>query len=295
MSAGLPLPFENDGVSSKVRRSTFSGTTATSRCWTVYNSDASLSLRNLPRSTYDCVVTSPPYFWLRDYGVDGQLGKEPTIDEYVGNICKVMDDVRDVLQPRGLLFLVLGDTYYSAKGQPQGHDRKHGGRRFRVLRAVDTLGLGVPKKTAIGIPWRVALEMISRGWILRCPIIWHKPGIIPESNARDRPWRTYETIFMFSKSRSYHFSREALRSHLQEDIWSIPARSKAGREHGAVFPSELARRCLQVGCSEGGEVLDPFAGSGTTLKVALEMGMNATGIEINPAYCSTMANELSQL
>jgi hypothetical protein len=206
-----------------------------------------------------------------------------------------MDNVRGVLHRSGLLFLVLGDTYYSAKGQPQGHDRKHGGRRFRVVRAVDTMGLGVPKKTAIGIPWRVALEMVSRGWVLRCPIIWHKPGITPESNARDRPWRTYETVFMFSKSRSYHFSRAALRSRRQEDIWSIPARSKAGREHGAVFPPELVRRCLEIGCPEGGEVLDPFAGSGTTLKVALEMGMNATGIEIKPSYCTTMAKELAQL
>ena len=295
MSAGLPSPLENDSGNEKARRPTLSGTTVTSRNWSIFNSDASLALRSFIEYSYDCVVTSPPYFWQRDYGVDGQLGTEPTIDEYVNSICGVMDDVRSVLKRRGLLFLVLGDTYYSAKGQPQGHDRKHGGRRFRVVRAVDMLGLGVPKKTAIGIPWRVALEMVTRGWVLRCPIIWHKPGITPESNARDRPWRTYETVFMFSKSRSYHFSRTALRSHLQEDIWSIPARSKAGREHGAVFPPELVRRCLEIGCPEGGEVLDPFAGSGTTLKVALEMGMNATGIEINPSYCTTMARELAQL
>ena len=205
MSSNCLSPLENDGQNPSNSEPAFSGTTKNHRSWSLFNGDSSQVLSKLRGESYQCVVTSPPYFWQRDYEVEGQLGIESSIASYVESINVVMEQVHRVLHREGLLFLVLGDTYYSAKGQPQGKDRKHGGRRFRVVRAVDTLGLGVPKKTAIGIPWRVALEMISRGWILRCPIIWRKPGIMPESNARDRPWRTHETVFMFSRSRSYHF------------------------------------------------------------------------------------------
>lgn len=137
------------------------------------------------RDHFACVVTSPPYFWQRDYEVAGQIGLEPSIDGYVHSVCDVMDEVRGVLAPQGDLFLNLGDTYYSGKGRPQGHDRKHKGRRIRTLRTVDASGLGVPKKTLLGMPWRIALEMIGRGWILRGPIIWRRKNAIPEPNVRD--------------------------------------------------------------------------------------------------------------
>src|SRR5207244_13554109 len=126
---------------------------------------------------------------------EGQLGNEPKIDAYVSNLADAMDGVKRVLRSDGLLFLNLGDTYYSAKGQPTGVDRKNGARRFG-LRAVDASALGVPRKTIIGIPWRVALEMITRGWTLRSPIVWQRNGSIPEPTARDRPWRTYEMVFI---------------------------------------------------------------------------------------------------
>ena len=160
--------------------------------WTVYNGDARAVLSELPADQFSCVVTSPPYFWQRDYDVGGQIGLEPSIDGYVQSVCDTMNEVKRVLKPRGVLFLNLGDTYYSGKGKPHGHDPKHNGRRLKVLRAVDTSGLGVPQKTVIGIPWRVALEMISRGWTLRAPIIWRREKALPEANALDRPWRTYE-------------------------------------------------------------------------------------------------------
>jgi DNA modification methylase len=255
--------------------------------------DAREVLPHLAADSFQCVVTSPPYFWQRDYGVAGQIGLETSIDTYVNNLCITMELVKDVLDPKGLLFLNLGDTYYSAKGKPQGRDKKHTGRRLKVLRAVDTNGLGVPKKTIIGIPWRVALAMISRGWILRCPIIWKREGSVPEPNARDRPWRTHEMIFMFSKSRRYYFSRKALRDYQEEDVWTIPTRSKTGRVHTAVFPPALVKRCLEIGCSKVGRVLDPFAGSGTVLKVATELGHDAVGIDLNPQYCEMMAADLN--
>nr|WP_281721747.1 site-specific DNA-methyltransferase [Nitrosomonas nitrosa] len=261
--------------------------------WDVLRGDARHVLAALPANHYQCVVTSPPYYWQRDYGVAGQIGKEHTIDAYVSALADVMNEVKRVLASDGVLFLNLGDTYYSAKGQPRGNDRKNGARRFG-LRAVDASGLGVPRKTAIGIPWRVAIEMITRGWTLRCPIIWQRNGSIPEPTAHDRPWRTYETIFMFSKSPMSYFSRGDLNK--EEDIWNISARPKTTNGvHYAPFPDELVDRCLSVGCRVGGKVLDPFAGSGTVLRVALKSGRPATGIDLSEKFCRFISDQLVKL
>jgi len=135
--------------------------------WNLYCGDAGRVLSTLPENRYACVITSPPYYWQRDYKVPGQIGLEQTINGYVKAVCGVMDEVRRVLHRRGVLFLNLGDTYYSGKGKPQGKDPKHNGRRLDMLRVVDASGLGKPKKTLLGMPWRVALEMIDRGWIRR--------------------------------------------------------------------------------------------------------------------------------
>lgn len=261
--------------------------------WTVYCGDARKIISRLAAGRYSCVITSPPYFWQRDYGVEGQIGVEQTPTEYVTAICEVMDGVREVLMSNGVLFLILGDTYYSGKGQPQGHDRKHNGRRFPVVRAVDASGLGPPKKTLLGMPWRVALAMIDRGWVLRSSIIWRRENALPEPNVRDRPWRTYEFVYLFVKSRRYNFSREPLRTVREEDLWTIESQSQAGREHPAVFPPELVDRCLAVGNPGGGPVLDPFSGSGTVLKVALRRGMPADGIDLSPVYCHSIARGLT--
>jgi DNA modification methylase len=261
--------------------------------WEILRGDAESTLATLTNGRYNCVVTSPPYYWQRDYGVEGQIGKEPRIDGYVKSICDVMDQVKRVMADDGLLFLNLGDTYYSAKGQPKGKDRKNGARRFG-LRAVDSSGLGVPRKTAIGIPWRVALGMIGRGWTLRSPIIWQRNGAIPEPTAHDRPWRTYETVFMFSKTPRYRFNRDAVKG--EEDIWNISSRAKGTNGvHYAPFPDELVERCLSAGCPKKGEILDPFAGSGTVLRVAVRMGHSATGIDLNDKFCRYMADQLGKL
>ena len=260
--------------------------------WEVHRGDASEVLGSLREDRFRCVITSPPYFWLRDYHVDGQLGQEPTIGAYVKSLSDVMDKVRRVLAKDGLLFLNLGDTFYSAKGQPRGDDPKSKARRFG-LRAVDTRGLGVPRKTIIGIPWRVAIEMIGRGWILRSPIIWRRTGSMPEPTAKDRPWRTYEMVFMFSKSQRYFFSRNALEK--LEDVWTIPPRPTNTNGHYAAFPEHLVKKCLEIGCPEGGEVLDPFAGSGTVLRVALRSGRPAVGIDLSDHYCERMVADLRAL
>ena len=261
--------------------------------WEIHKGDAKSVLKGFQPNSFNCVVTSPPYYWQRDYKVVGQIGQEKTIHGFVMNVADIMEEVNRVLKTDGLLFLNMGDTYYSAKGQPKGTDKKSSARRFG-LRAVDASGLGVPRKTIIGIPWRVALEMIARGWILRSPIVWTRTGAIPEPTAKDRPWRTYEMIFMFSKSPRYYFSRDAL--HSSEDIWTISARRRSnGGLHSAAFPEQLVQRCIEIGCPEGGRVLDPFAGTGTTLRVALKSGRSAVGIDLSEQFCEFMVNELRGL
>jgi DNA modification methylase len=261
--------------------------------WLVRRGDANMVLPTLRPERFDCVVTSPPYYSQRDYDVAGQIGLEKTIIEYVTRIADVFDGVKRVLSPTGVLFLNLGDTYYSGKGEPKGNDRKNGARRFG-LRPVDASGLGVPRKTAIGIPWRVALTMIDRGWTLRSAIAWVRKGAIPEPTAHDRPWRTYEMLFLFAKSPKYYFDRTKLNG--EEDVWTISKRPKHSKGvHSAAFPDELVQRCLDVGCPKGGEVLDPFAGSGTVLRVALGTGRPAVGIDLSETFCQHMAKGIGLL
>jgi len=261
--------------------------------WEVHKGDAQTVLKGFAPNSFNCAITSPPYYWQRDYKVVDQIGQEKTIDGFVKAVADTTDQVRRVLTADGLLFLNLGDTYYSAKGQPKGTDRKSSARRFG-LRAVDASGLGVPRKTIIGIPWRVALEMIARGWILRSPIVWTRTGSLPEPTAKDRPWRTYEMVFMFSKSPRYYFSRSALNG--EEDIWTISARRRSnGGLHSAAFPEDLVQRCIDVGCPKSGRVLDPFAGTGTTLRVALKSGRSPVGIDLSEQFCEFMVTELRRL
>lgn len=269
------------------------GLSRTGVAWEVYRGDVRTVLASFRENRFGCVVTSPPYYWQRDYAVEGQIGQESTIEQYVSTLVDSMDKVRRVLRGDGVLFLNLGDTYYSAKGLPKGNDRKNKARRFG-LRAVDTSGLGVPRKTIIGIPWRVALRMIESGWILRSPIVWRREGSIPEPTAHDRPWRTYEMVFMFTKSQRYNFDRRGLEG--EEDIWTISARPKPSNGlHAAAFPDELVERCLRVGCPAGSEVLDPFAGTGTVLRVAVASGRPATGIDLSLDFCQFMAKQLDTL
>jgi len=262
--------------------------------WEIYNGDALEILKKLPSDTYDCVVTSPPYFWLRDYGISGQIGLEDSIDEFVNSICDVMDEVQRVMKKTGLLFLNLGDTYYSGKGQSKGIDKKSSKRRFG-LRAVDKsggLGIGLEPKSLIGIPWRVSIEMLKRDWCLRSQIIWYRKAALPES-VLDRPRRSYEPLLMFSKSKKYYFNRIPLEETEQEDMWTITARPKNAVGLGtAPYPDELVKRCLDIGCPENGIVLDPFMGSGTTLRVALQNKRNAVGIDLNHEFFQFVKKEL---
>lgn len=258
--------------------------------WAIYQGDCREVLQELKPSSVNCVVTSPPYYWQRDYEVEGQFGLEPTIDGFVENLRETFAALKPVLTEDGTVFLNLGDTYYNAKGRPHGEDSKHRSRRMSTLRAVDGPGLGLPRKSLIGIPWRVALALQSDGWILRSAIIWVRNTAIPEPSSRDRPWRKYEHLFLFSKSVRYFFKRDGLDG--EEDVWVIePDRnSRARGTHYAPYPTALVERCINAGCPAGGVVLDPFLGGGTTMYVANDMGRDAIGIELNPTFCAHVAD-----
>ena len=274
------------------------GKTHSGLSWSIHNGQAEEVLQSLPPESINCVVTSPPYYWLRNYGVDGQIGMEETPEEYAQAISNVMDQVMRVLCKDGVLFLNIGDTYYSGKGRSHGVDKKSNKRRFG-LRAVDKsggLGIGIQRKSILGIPWRVAIEMSSRGWVLRSPIIWHRENCLPEY-VSDRPSRSYEYVFLFAKSRKYYFDKQPLIDQkVEEDMWTIAAKPKAtnGLET-APFPDELVKRCLEVGCKKGGMILDPFLGGGTTARVALNMGYEAIGIDLNHKFCVHAVNQIKTL
>lgn len=254
--------------------------------WQVLVGDARETLRELPERSVHCAITSPPYYWQRDYGMEDQIGTEATIEGFVENIVEAFRGVRHVLRQDGVAFLNLGDGYYNKKGRPHGRDMKHTARYLarERLRAVDGPGLGLPRKSLLGIPWRVALALAHDGWTLRSEIIWVRRSAMPEPTALDRPWRHHEHVFLLTKGPRYYFDRTALGA--EEDVWLIePDRSAATRGlHYAPYPRALVERCIGIGCPPDGVVLDPFCGSGTTGVVALRHGRGFVGIDLNPAY-----------
>ena len=282
----------------------------------LHHGDAASVLATLPDGSADCIVTSPPYFCLRDYGVDGQIGAEASPAEFVAAMAAVFREARRVLADDGTLWLNLGDTYYSAKGRPHGKDDKHRSRRLPGLRAVDGPGLGLPRKSLIGIPWRVAFALQDDGWILRNDIIWAKPNAMPES-VTDRLSGRHEHLFMLSKSPRYWFDLDPIREpHTSTpdragvtalrgqsairpvgpnsgaysaggrnpgDVWTI-ATQPFSEAHFATMPPALAERCVVAGCKPHGTVLDPFSGSGTTGYAAAKHGRRYVGIDLNADY-----------
>lgn len=248
-------------------------------------------LRTMESESVDCCVTSPPYFWLRDYEVDGQLGHEPDVASFVAVMGGVFDEVKRVLRPTGVLWLNLGDSYYSGNGQPHGADPKSSSRNFSrtKLRPLDVGGWDIPKKSLLGIPWLVALELQRRGWTLRSDIIWCRPTALAEPSVTDRPGRNHEYIFLLSKSRRYFFNKAGTP---EASVWHI-AHERNVPGHNAAFPLKLVERCIETGCPAGGVVLDPFAGSGTTGLVAKQSGRDAVLIELKPEYVALQEKRLS--
>jgi DNA modification methylase len=181
----------------------------------LYRGDCLKILRRLPDASVQCCVTSPPYWGLRDYGVAGQLGLEPTPEAYVARMVEVFREVRQVLRDDGTLWLNIGDSY-AASGPPggQGKQRSNVGSKGVTLRLAPP---GFKSKDLVGIPWRLAFALQADGWYLRSDIIWHKPNPMPES-VRDRPTKAHEYIFLLSKSARYFWDAEAVREEQTGDI-----------------------------------------------------------------------------
>ena len=220
--------------------------------WSLYCGQAAEALRLLDEASVDCVVTSPPYFWLRDYQVEGQIGQEDSVAAYISAITAVMDEVFRVLKPSGTLFLNLGDTYYSGKGKSPRRRQEEFKATLRpsCRRQERRIGYWVKEEVSNRHTMaEVATEMCQNNWVLRSPIIWHRTKSLTEP-VRDRPARGYEFIFLFVKDRHYFFDKSKLPCDSgAEDVWSIPARPKPnGTKQTAPFPDELVDQCLAVGC-----------------------------------------------
>ena len=299
---------------------------------TIINRDALYALRELPEESVHCCVTSPPYYALRDYGLDMQIGREDTPEQYIDRLTEVFRELRRVLRSDGTLWLNIADTYCGTGNKGYHADPKNPKGRNGQQIARNNRVSGCKQKDLIGIPWLLAFALRADGWYLRSDIIWQKENPMPES-VKDRCARCYEHIFLFSKSKKYFFDYKAIsepiapataerlkrgmrggnkygkpvpgqpqpqsinrpREHGEikdadinplrnkRDVWKINTVPFKGG-HYAAYPPKLVETCLLAGCPEGGIVLDPFMGSGTTGMVASQMGRHFVGIELNPAY-----------
>lgn len=252
----------------------------------------------LPDRSVNLVVTSPPYFGLRTYGLLGEIGSETTPSEYVKAMVEVLDEMRRVLVPDGSVFLVIGDKYARTGGvdkKTRGVGADPGGRAHG--RPVQKGVPGVRDGSLVGLPFRVALAAIDAGWVWRQEIVWRKPNPLPES-VRNRCQRAHETILHLSLT-NRPYSRETQRGgELGHDVWYFAVagyKDPQGRRHPAVFPEPLVERCITDYCPPRGNVLDPFAGSGTTLAVAQRLGRVPYGVELNPEYAAIAATRLRNI
>jgi len=297
-------------------------------------------MRTLTDNSVNCCVTSPPYFGLRDYGCDGQIGLEESPDAFIAKLVAVFQEVKRVLKDDGTLWVNIGDSYAakrrgtsmpaetlaggtSGKGDEDAH-QGHGGKSGHAHRNASKIGL--KHKDLIGIPWMLAFALRADGWYLRQDIIWHKHNPMPES-VTDRCTKAHEYIFLLTKSPRYYFDHEAMKEKavssgkprqfgatkqegtLRNDVgrvfelnglrnkrsvWSVNVKPYK-EAHFATYPPELITPCILAGCPEGGTVIDPFGGSGTTAQVALQNKRNAILCELNPDYVKIIEKRLASI
>ena len=283
----------------------------------------------------DCVVTSPPYWGLRDYGVDEQIGLESTPEKYVENMVNVFREIKRVLKSSGTVWLNIGDSYVSNPISANGanevrSNEETGGLQKGYSRRVTYRGGTLKPKDLVGIPWMVAFALRADGWYLRSDIIWNKPNPMPEP-VKDRPTKSHEYIFLLTKSPTYYYDADAIREPLDtqlhkpgnktaygvvmrtdfgtdamDRVWGNPSgRNKRSvwtvnthpypDAHFATFPEKLVEPCILAGSPLGGTVLDPFVGSGTTLAVAQRLGRNGIGTDISSEYLALASKRLEKV
>jgi DNA modification methylase len=290
------------------------------------------TLKSLESGSIQTCITSPPYWGLRDYGEDAQIGLEQTPSEYVEELCKVFDEVWRVLADDGTLWLNLGDSYAAMRDSKATPDSLRTGDGTRVGTAANRnpanlREAGLKHKDLVGIPWRVAFALQERGWYLRQDIIWAKPNPMPES-VTDRCTKSHEYIFLLTKQPKYFYDNAAIKEPVAQewgtrdrsnakchnegtglqphtgleknyternkrDVWTVNTSRYKGA-HFATYPAELVEPCVLAGSREGDWVLDPFSGSGTTGVVALANGRNYVGLELNPDYADLAVARISE-
>tara|TARA_R110000751_G_scaffold306369_1_gene424556 strand:+ start:41 stop:970 length:930 start_codon:yes stop_codon:yes gene_type:complete len=278
-------------------------------------------IKELEDNSIDCVVSSPPYFGLRDYGVDGQFGLEKTYQDYLANTVKIFKTFKPKLKDNATIWWNVGDSYSSGKRKTTTNQSLRGNKNYGVTRT--PVQDGIKEKDLLMIPNRVAIALQDEGWYIRSEIIWHKPNPMPES-VRDRPTSCHEKIWLITKSKKYYYDSDAIREPLaasslnrlnqdiknqkgstrgnggmksngnmkavgnketrnKRNVWTITTKPFKDA-HFATFPKDLIEPCIKAGCPEGGVVLDPFGGSGTTGIVSALNNRNAILIELNSEY-----------
>jgi DNA modification methylase len=244
-------------------------------------------IHKLPDNTFQCAVTSPPYWGVRDYGIENQIGSEPDLHQYIEHLVEVFRQVRRVLKPDGIFWLNIGNTYTSGGRKWRDSDDKNKGRAMSYRPPTPP---GLKKKDLIGVAWLMALECQKDGWYLRNDIIWNKPNCQPES-VKDRLTVSHEYLFMFTKSERYYFDQEAIKENTtngngrknRRTVWSINT-EPCSEAHFAVFPKALIRPCILAGSRRNDIILDPVYGAGTVGVVTKELGRRCVGIELNDEY-----------
>jgi len=268
--------------------------------------DAKEKLKELETESIQSVITSPPYWGLRDYGHDEQIGREETPDQYIDNMVKIFDEVFRVLKTDGTLWLNIGDSYSSIRNEKTG----------------------LKRKDLVGIPWMLAFALRINGWYLRQDIIWAKTNPMPES-VRDRCTKSHEYVFMLTKSEKYYYNHDAIREprtsvggnhqfggkkyndpnnpiygsiqsvyesdgkRNKRDVWNITTQPFKDA-HFAVMPELLVEPCLLAGSKPNDTILDPFAGSGTVGVVAKKHNRSFIGIELNPDYAKIANDRINE-
>ena len=278
----------------------------------IYCGDALEVLKTFPDDSVHCCVTSPPYFGLRDYEAEGQIGLEHSPHQYILALKEIFHEMKRVLRSDGTLWLNIGDSYAGS-----------GASKVKYMSEKEGWGRIKPKDM-IGIPWMLAFALRSDGWYLRSDIIWQKTNGMPEQ-VHDRPTKSHEHIFLLTKSKKYYYDADAIaepvcqesiertkrkktrkskfenisyyqsiyHTHVNQgrairnkrDVWAVSTNSYRFDGHFAMYPEKLIEPCILAGSPVGGVVIDPFLGSGTTAAAAKRLGRRFVGIDINPKYC----------
>jgi len=295
----------------------------------IYQESCLDTLGRMSDCSIDCVITSPPYWQLRDYGYNSQWGLEPTFQEYLGHLWSMMDEIYRVLKDDGTVWINLGDTY---NGFKRGNTSNKG---FKENETVDTFVKqkmkNIKDKCLLLIPHRFAIGCIDRGWTVRNDCIWAKRNGMPES-VTDRFSKKHEYMFFMVKSEKYHFDLDAIRDNVSKvslerirygwksdhdsighidvkkmgerfcnpkgknpgdvsDFWDIPTKPNK-IEHYATYNESLLVKPILAGCPKNGIIYDPFMGTGSTAEAALRSGRRYIGSEISKRYCDIASKRL---